>query len=265
MKMTSCACRTTLDDSLFVYLRMGVIKLSSLRLYVFIFLGCIFSLEASSKMSNMNSSDTTELEGVILKMTEVNPPGSKIKSNTDFYIQASLKSYFIKLCESSVSKDQLAELVGMQVKAKLNVRDGFWDMCGDAIVQSRTGPYAALHSIQILKDKKTYNYFDGNGNHYTVTLGMIKYDPVRKENSSSGMYSGGKPARAAITQEQFESILKQIDSIEKDATIRHNNREKGTGMISISFSQELRKFIFLKGQKMDELEKTLKDILGNSK
>ncbi len=210
----------------------------------------------------MNASDTTELEGVILKMTEENPPGSKVKSNTDYYIQASLKSYFIKLCESSLSKEQLAELVGMQVKAKMSIHDGFWDMCGDAIVQSRTGPYAALHSVQVLKDKKTYNYFDGNGNHYSVTMGMIKFDPVRKENSSSGAYSGGKPARAAITQEQFESILKQINSIEKDATIRTSQRQKGTGTISVSFSQELRKFIFLKGHKMDALERNLKDLLG---
>lgn len=235
-----------------------------LHALVLTFIICLHYREASSKINNMNSSDTTEMEGVILKMTVVNPAGSKIESNTDFYIQASLKSHFIKICESALNYKQLDELVGMQVKAKLSVRDGFWDRCGDAIVQSRTGPYAALHSIQVLKDKKTYNYFDGSGNHYTITLGMIRYDPVRKENSSSGLYSGGKPARAAITQEQFESILKQIDSIEKDATIRKSNREKGTGMISIAFSQELRKFIFSKGQKMEVLEKMLKEMLGSA-
>ncbi len=231
-------------------------------LFAFFCLTLMYSPDVCSKTDKMHQSDTTELEGVIMKMTQVNPPGSKMENSTDFYIQGGLKSYFIKICESKLHEKQLNDLVGSQVKGHITLRDGFWDMCGDAVVQSRTGPYVALHAVEILKDKKTYHYYDGNSNHYTITAGMIKYDPVRKENSSSGMYSGGKPARAALSEEQFESLVKLIGSIEKDPAIRAATRAKGTGMILVAFSQELRKFIFLKGSKMDSLEKELKAALG---
>jgi hypothetical protein len=222
----------------------------------------MYSPDVCSKSDPMEQSDTTELEGVIMKMAQVNPPGSKMATSSDFYIQGGLKSYFIKICESKLNKKQLNELVGSQVKAHISLRDGFWDICGDALVQSRTGPYVALDAVEILKDKKTYHYYDGNSNHYTITAGMIKYDPVKKENSSSGAYSGGKPARAALSEEQFESLVKLISSIEKDPAIRASTRAKGTGMVSITFSQELRKFIFLKGTKMNQLEKELKSALS---
>jgi hypothetical protein len=195
-------------------------------------------------------------------MTQVNPPGSKMKSNTDFYIQAGLKNYFIKICESTIKEDKLKELVGLFVKARISLGDGFWDMCGDRIVQSRTGPYAAVHSLEVLKDKRTYHFYDGNNNHYTITSGMVKYDPVKKEKSSSGVYDGGKPARAVISEEQFDSLLKLISALEKDATIRASSRVKGTGAITVSFSEELKKFIFMKGPKMDLLEKELKSGLN---
>src|SRR6266516_2576037 len=105
---------------------------------ILVWLACIHPHQVSGKINSMISSDTTELEGVILKETQVNPPGSKIKSYTDFYIQAGLAIYFIKLCESSLNEKQLEELIGVSVKATLSVRDGFWDMCGNAVVQSRT-------------------------------------------------------------------------------------------------------------------------------
>ena len=78
-----------------------------------------------------------------------NQPGSG-----DWYIQRSIRDYFIKFCESAVSRAELESYVAQKesdfITATLDVefREGHWDDCdGTALVQGKAGPYAVVHRL----------------------------------------------------------------------------------------------------------------------
>lgn len=79
----------------------------------------------------------------------------KITDRQDYYIQRSIQDYFIKFCESEVSRAELEKYLVTKKEflksATLEVeyRDGDWDNCSDdgIKVQSRTGAYIIVHKI----------------------------------------------------------------------------------------------------------------------
>lgn len=79
----------------------------------------------------------------------------------ELYIRASIEDYFIKFCESKVSKKELSEyldsieynILGDKViKMEITIiNHGSWDICDSEIEQqSRIGAYAIIH--RIIKD-----------------------------------------------------------------------------------------------------------------
>ena len=78
----------------------------------------------------------------------------KVTDHLEFYIRQSIQDYFIKFCESGVSREELEtylnELDG-EIKTLtmvVEIRDGEWDQCDeDFEVQSRIGEYMVIHSI----------------------------------------------------------------------------------------------------------------------
>ncbi|MCE7863875.1 MAG: hypothetical protein DYG99_10070 [Bacteroidetes bacterium CHB5] len=61
-------------------------------------------------------------------------------------------------------------------------------------------------------------YADGSANRYEISTHELKYIPVKPEESSTGMYSGGEPAQVTLSKEQynhlknlFETALTQTD------------------------------------------------------
>ena len=77
-------------------------------------------------------------------------PGDK----TELYIQRSTQDYFIKFCESKISREELEEYLSTQTgliqTATLEVafRNGSWDSCDEnEEVQSRIGEYAVIYRI----------------------------------------------------------------------------------------------------------------------
>lgn len=72
----------------------------------------------------------------------------------EWYIQRSIQDYFIKFCESEVTRQELeaylAEHGGPLNTAKLEVefREGNWDICDEnELMQSRVGAYVVIHRI----------------------------------------------------------------------------------------------------------------------
>ena len=63
-----------------------------------------------------------------------------------------------------------------------------------------------LFITTFLSAQVNYIYSDGSSNTYNITETHINYDPVTKENSSSGTYSGGEAKNKSITQKDFEKI-----------------------------------------------------------
>lgn len=83
----------------------------------------------------------------------------KVTQYKEIYIERSTQDYFIKFCESKISRDELedhlSKIIGeiKTVTIEIEFRDGYWDICdGDNMQQSRMGEYVIIH--RVIKDKK---------------------------------------------------------------------------------------------------------------
>jgi hypothetical protein len=76
--------------------------------------------------------------------------GGKISEYKELYLRCSVQDYFIKLCESNVTKKDLEPYINTGITAEIEIKDGMWDHCdpNPAYTQSRTGPYIVIKSIK---------------------------------------------------------------------------------------------------------------------
>lgn len=67
----------------------------------------------------------------------------------EYYLRCSVDDYFIKFCESSVSRKEIEEYVGKGIMVDVEIREGSWDICSGDLeyAQSRIGYYAVIHQI----------------------------------------------------------------------------------------------------------------------
>ena len=79
----------------------------------------------------------------------------RLTDKTDLYVQRSIQDYFIKFCESEVSREELeAHFEGITsfvktVKMEVEFRTGEWDVCEESSleIQSRIGEYVVIYRI----------------------------------------------------------------------------------------------------------------------
>lgn len=76
--------------------------------------------------------------------------GGKIAVFKELYLRCSIQDYFIKLCESNLTHEELEPFIGKGISVEVEIKDGMWDHCNEneAHVQSRMGPYAVIKAIQ---------------------------------------------------------------------------------------------------------------------
>jgi len=99
----------------------------------------------------------------------------------------------------------------------------------------------------------TYEYLDGNNNKYTITPTNIIYDPVRPEQSSTGLYSGGEPYTAPLEEKQFKDMEEVIKKSISNADGQIDSRNKGTGMLIVL--PEKKSYIFeMNSEQKKEIE-----------
>lgn len=79
---------------------------------------------------------------------------AKISSRTELYVRRSIQDYYIKFCESDVSKKEMEYEMTMKdgisesMTMEVEIKDGLWDSCyPDEMVQSRTGKYIVVYKI----------------------------------------------------------------------------------------------------------------------
>ena len=81
----------------------------------------------------------------------------KATEQKEIYLQRSIQDYYIKFCESKISREQLENhlsSIASEIKtAKLEVefREGYLESCEEKDLQSRQGQYVIIH--RIIKDK----------------------------------------------------------------------------------------------------------------
>lgn len=105
----------------------------------------------------------------------------------------------------------------------------------------------------------TFTFVDGSNNTYTITQEEINYDPITPEESSSGEYSGGDPAKAKVKMREFEALI-EIISEAMAATDQHAaSREMGTAIVSKVVEGEKTSVMLKRGSKMSKRIKEFLD------
>jgi hypothetical protein len=103
-----------------------------------------------------------------------------------------------------------------------------------------------------------YKYIDGNNNTYVIGPGSIEYIPIKKVESSSGMYSGGAPAKATITQLQYDGIVALLDEMIEDMPNRIADRNMGCGTV---IKGDEHAYVKMKSPKKAQLERELRSLV----
>ena len=134
-------------------------------LYLFICIICLFTSSCANQkdtnMMNNKAKDTSTGTGkyiisapVIIK--DFVKKNGEITLQKEIYIQRSIQDYYIKFCESKISREDLKKhLSNLEdikvVTLEVEFIDGYWDICDDNLEQqSRIGEYVIIH--RIIKD-----------------------------------------------------------------------------------------------------------------
>jgi hypothetical protein len=109
----------------------------------------------------------------------------------------------------------------------------------------------------------SYMYSDGNMNSFTVKEFEVRYDPVQKEESSSGMYSGGEQKAVVITPHQLNKLSALFEEIISDSTCHQNKRSMGSGLL-IRYNKttvEKKVIIKFKSEQLEKIDSGLRELL----
>lgn len=100
----------------------------------------------------MTPSEFTYCELIVVNFSNKIGEESDIK---ELYLRCSVQDYFIKFCESAVTREELEPYINKGIKIKMNVVDGNWDICPDDFqdMQSRTGRYAVIESLELDEER----------------------------------------------------------------------------------------------------------------
>ena len=84
----------------------------------------------------------------LIEKTFVNK-GGKVTEYTELYLRCSVQDYFIKFCESNVTREDLKPYLNQGISVEVEIKDGMWDHCSEdpAYAQSRTGTYIVIKKI----------------------------------------------------------------------------------------------------------------------
>jgi hypothetical protein len=87
-----------------------------------------------------------------------------------------------------------------------------------------------------------YEYADGSANRYVILPESLEYIPVKPEESSTGMYSGGEPKKIEITEVQFQTLKSLLEKAIANHEVLITDRIKMSGQISVITNNSMSAF-----------------------
>lgn len=128
-----------------------------LKILPFILLVSLFSC-SSQKETTLQNKELPKEMGLTESQTtscqlvekEFINKGGKVTEYKELYLRCSIQDYFIKLCESKVTRKELEPYINSGITVKMEIKQGMWDHCdpNPAYAQSRTGTYVSILSIE---------------------------------------------------------------------------------------------------------------------
>ena len=121
-----------------------------------------------------------------------------------------------------------------------------------------------LFSISMLHaGHHSMTYIDGSNNTYTISDGKLSYDPVTKEESSSGEYSGGDPKKVMLKDEEEIQLMHLFDKALEDTDSHIETRTMGCGtIIEKDHDEKTTTYIAMKAEVKINLEEYLRELLA---
>lgn len=123
--------------------------------------------------------------------------------------------------------------------------------------------FVSLFITTFISAQVNYIYSDGSSNNYNISETQIKYDPVTKEKSSSGTYSGGEAKIKSLTKADFEKISALFKNAFAAKADQQQNREMMTGLLIQKKGKKTVQQIVLKSKSeyINKIEVLLKSLL----
>ena len=124
--------------------------------------------------------------------------------------------------------------------------------------------FLVLISFSCMNDNSQFEYADGNGNVYSISRTNLTYIPVKSDDSSSGLYSGGAPKSITLTADQFAAI-RHVLTKAVDKTASHiTERVMMSGAVFVINGSNKQRYIIAPGSmELKDIESVLQKILSN--
>lgn len=121
-----------------------------MRLIVLFTLSLILFSCKESEIPIREMDPNSDLTSCLLIEKEFENKIGEASTYKELYLRCSVQDYFIKFCESQVTRKQLEKYINKGISVKMEIRQGLWDKCSDDEheVQSRAGSYVAILSIE---------------------------------------------------------------------------------------------------------------------
>jgi len=91
----------------------------------------------------------TKITNCQLIEKEFTHKGGKLTEYKELHLRCSTQEYFIKICESNVTSEELKQYLNKDIEVEIEIREGLLDHCESIpdYAQSRTGSYVIIKKI----------------------------------------------------------------------------------------------------------------------
>jgi hypothetical protein len=176
-----------------------------------------------------------DFKGYFFVRSYRNQKGVVIDSIKDIFLKTPKGTFFVKDCDNLLPSVNELHLKKVILRGKLE--KGLLDFCSENEIQeSRYGDHIILQDI-VMESDFYYSLSDGAGNRYILEGSILKYFPVSKEMSSSGMYDGGVKKEKVLSQNERIMLIRNFRKTIKKTSPAICEKARPMGSIAIRFSQ----------------------------
>lgn len=124
--------------------------LSRLIMLRLIFIPLIFLVSCSSEKQIVREKSAGSYTSCQLVEKPFVKKNGEVADFKELYLRCSIQDYYIKLCESDVTKEDLMPYLNSGITVEMEIKEGNWDICPDELlhIQSRGGTYVVIKSIK---------------------------------------------------------------------------------------------------------------------
>ena len=176
-----------------------------------------------------------DFKGYFVIQNYRNQKGIQIDSIKDVFLKTSKGTFFVKDCNNLLPSTN--ELHLKKVILRGNFEKGPLDFCNvNGVQQSRFGEHIILEDL-VMESSFSYTLSDGSGNRYILEDSVLKYIPVTKELSSSGMYDGGSKKEKVLSQNERIMLIRNFRKTMRKSRLASCEKGRSMASIAIRFSQ----------------------------